>query len=164
MKLIKFSALAATLILIGCVDAERIHQEYLAENAEMPAVKESLIVAQKNAVFDCSNKRDCDKAFLLTKSYVQTNTDYKIQFSDDTMIATYNGVFNHSYRCDNQTCSMVSLKATKTLGAGDTATIDLIASCPGLQETYDGRTFNQCARKLITIYDGFKPYIETKLK
>lgn len=154
--------IVAMLVLAGCAAemerAEKIHQEYLAANAEVAPLKERLKAAQTNAVFACSNKRDCDKAFTLAKGYVQANTDYKIQFSDDTMIATYNGL-HRKYEYDD----LVSLKSTKTLGAGDSATIDLFASCSGLNGEL-GEDFNPCAKKLIAIYDGFKPYIEQRLK
>ena len=80
------------------------------------------------------------------------NGDMKVQFSDDTTISTYNPL-DYGY---------VALQATKTPQAGDSASIKLAASCKGM---YSGSElfFNMCARKIAPAYEGFRPYVESRM-
>lgn len=104
-----------------------------------------------NATLTCSNRSSCEKAFSLAKIYVQENADMKIQLSDDTMVSTYNPT-EYGY---------VALRATKIPGAGESSTVQLVASCKGMD--VQGYFFAMCARRIAPIYRGFKPYIEPKL-
>ena len=144
MKKILIIALTVTS-LVGCVSQETIA---LRQNAINEAQNE-LSKARENATITCINKRSCEKAFSLAKIYVQENADMKIQFSDDTIVSTYNPI-KYGY---------VGLRASKIPGTGDSSTIELVASCVGMENQ-----FTDCARRVAPIYKGFRPFIESKLK
>jgi hypothetical protein len=153
----KLSATITVLLLAGCASQ--------ADIAQLAPANERMKLAHKNARIDCANKRDCDKAFDLAKVYVQSNADMNVQFSDSTLIATSNTP-NRGIR-DDRYDQLVELKATKTPESGDSATIDLFAFCNGLEFYFDYRhtdAFVGCANKLTAIYDGFRPFIESRLK
>jgi hypothetical protein len=134
----------AVTSLVGCVSQEQLARE----RAETAQAQNDLDSARTNATVSCNNKQSCEKAFSLAKIYVQENADMKIQLSDDTMVSTYNPT-QYGY---------VALRATKIPGAGDSSTIQLVASCNGMDVF-----FNECARRIAPIYRSFKPYIESKL-
>lgn len=96
----------------------------------------------------------CDKAFSLTKDYIQQIGDMKIQFSDDKTVSTYSSTSSNPLD--------VSMSATKTPDIGDTENIKLVASC-GHQNKGYGPLFVVCATKVADIYDGFKLFVESKL-
>lgn len=151
------SVIATLLILTGCASK--------ADIAMLAPANDRLTEAHKGAQIGCDNKRDCDKAFDLAKIYVQTNSDMKVQFADSTLVSTANtpsrGILDERYD------SLVSLQATRTPGMGDSAVINLSGFCNGLdfyQEYRHTDEFVNCANKLTAIYDGFRPYIESRLK
>lgn len=135
-----------TFAISGCVSQQQIAQR----QAEMSALQSRLSAARANSTVTCANKQICEKAFALTKVYVQQNADMKIQHSDDTIISTFNPT-QYAY---------IALQATKMPGSGDTATIQLTASCKGMESSF----FPECASRITPIYDGFKPFVESKLK
>ena len=76
------------------------------------------------------------------------------------MVSTYNST-KYGY---------VALRATKAPGAGASATIKLTASCYGMdiatvnsESSQLALLFTRCARRVVPIYQGFRPYIEPKL-
>ena len=157
--------LAALLLVVvsGCTSKDTIarhhnHEQVLAQRqAEYDAIKhikDRLRTSKVNGTITCSNKVMCEKAFSLTKDYIQQIGDMKIQFSDDTTISTYNS--SSSNPLD------VSMSATKTPDFGETEKIKLVASCGYLNKGYDP-LFVVCATKVADIYDGFKVFVESKL-
>jgi hypothetical protein len=145
-------AIAATSILIivltGCVSQQQLAQR----QAELSSLQSRLNASRQNTMVTCPNKQLCDKAFRLAKVYVQENADMKLQFSDDTTVSTYNSI-DYGY---------VALRATRTPEAGDSSSIRLVASCEGMDD--EGYFFSKCAKRIVPIYEGFKPYIESRIK
>lgn len=157
--------LAAMLLILisGCTSKDTIarhheHEQILAQRqAEYNAikhVKDRLRTSRVNDTITCSNKVICDKAFSLTKDYIQQIGNMKIQFSDDTTVSTYKS--SPSNPLD------VSMSATKTPDIGETEKIKLVASCEYQNKEYDP-LFVVCATKVADIYDGFKLFVEPKL-
>ena len=73
----------------------------------------------------------------------------------------------------------MALRATKIPGARESSTIELVASCKGMNDAdyYDGirrtgvygsegsmSTITTCVNSMLPIYRGFEPYIESILK
>ena len=137
------------LTLTGCVSQEELARRQAAFNE----MQSRLSASQNNTIVTCPNKQVCDKAFSLAKIYVQNNADMKIQFSDETTISTYNPI-NYGY---------MGLNATRTPEVGDSSSIKLVASCKGM---YDGGGYfyEMCANRVTPVYEGFKPFIESKIK
>lgn len=145
----KAAIIFSATFLFGCVS-----QEQLARNQqEINQAKNALDAARLNSSIECKSKPICEKAFSLAKIYVQQNADMKIQFSDETMITTYNPT---KY-------GLVGVSASKILGAGDSATIQLAAICKGMQYYQDNPFYVRCTLRLADIYRGFKPFIESRL-
>ncbi len=154
----------ATAFLVGCISQEQLARQ----RDDYSQAQSDLASAMTNATIACGNKQSCDKAFSLAKVYVQENSDMKIQFSDDTVVSTYNAT----------RWGDVALRATKIPGAGESSTIQLVASCLGprgdvalredhyygIDKTDQHHVLSQCARRMAPIYRGFRPYIEPKLQ
>ena len=147
----KLIVVAVMLMLAGCTTPQMKEESYQAEKHYMESIK--------NGSVDCVDKAMCDKAFQLTKVYINNNSDMRVQQSDDTTISTF-GPIHEGY---------VAMSATKTPGKGDSSTITIAVDCRGidreLQPIEFSRSFNPaCLRKVSKIYDGFQPYIESRLK
>ena len=138
----------AAVSIGGCVSQEQLARQ----RADYAQAQSDLDSARANATISCANKSSCEKAFSLAKIYVQDNADMKIQLSDDTMVSTYNPP-QYGY---------MALRATKIPEAGDSSTIQLVASCKGMDD--QSYFFSMCARRIAPVYRGFRPYIEPKLK
>lgn len=145
MKIVLVASIIV-LALTGCVSQQELARRQAATND----LQNRLSAAMQNTIVTCPDKRLCDKAFSLAKVYVQEHSDMKLQFSDDTTVSTYNSI-DYGY---------VALRATKTPEAGDSSSIRLVATCKGM----DGLFFSDCAQRIVSIYDGFKPYIESRIK
>ena len=146
----KLAIATAVIFLVGC--ATSIESSYW----DISIVESTLNSAKANAVIICNSKQECDKAFSLTKVYVQENADMKIEVSNDTMVATYEPFLFVD----------VGLTATKTPGTGDSAKIELVASCPSLRDADSimfSRYYRTCARRVATIYRGFNLFVSSKL-
>lgn len=134
-------------VFTGCVN----QQQAIKRQEEINDLQIRLDAAKSNLLVTCENKTQCEKAFSLTKVYIQQHSNMKVQFSDDTTVSTYNPT-KPLY---------VGMQATKTPGVGETATIQLTVSCNGMDSRY---FYVDCAKRVTPIYEGFKPYIESKLK
>ncbi|GEM_PF-2056481 len=142
----KWLALFCAAAISGCATQDDLRRERVM----IDKARGDLDRATLNSVAACKTRAACDKAFSLTKAYVQENSDMKIQFADDTMVFTYNPL----------RVGQVALRATRTPDAGDSATIRLDASCKGMNERDN---FRLCAHRMEAIYNGFKPYVESRL-
>ena len=141
--LVVFSAIT---LLFGCASPETSKQR----QAEDDQARNYLADSKANTVVSCRNRQLCDKAFMLTKVYVQEKSDMKIQHSDETMIATFNPI---SYKS-------VGISALKIPGSGESATIELKVFCKVMESS----EFWDCAYKVGRINFDFKPYVESKLR
>lgn len=115
------SILSMAGLLAGCMPSPA-QQVESATNSTYYKYQAELQAATKDAVIKCSNKKQCDKLWSLTQLYINNNSGMKIQLSNDTIIETYNPTQSNTYGFD----------ATKTPGAGETATINLTYKCYGL--------------------------------
>lgn len=147
MKLL--SVLILIFLTTGCA-SQQYRENVARTQAANNELRSQLNMAMTNgSTVNCPTKPSCDKAFSLAKVYVQQNSEMKIQMSDDTLISTYtSGEYGY-----------ISLQATKTLGTGDTATIELGSSCKDAPDYMQ----SVCMHRLIPIHAGFKPFIESRL-
>lgn len=151
MKIILAASLIA-LTLAGCVSQQELAQRQAQRQAENSQLQSRLSAAQQNTSVFCPDKQSCDKAFSLTKIYIQENADMKLQFSDDTTVSTYNPI-EYSY---------VALRATRMPESGDSSSIRLVASCKGMDAS--DYFFSLCVNRIVPIYNGFKPFVESRIK
>jgi hypothetical protein len=135
------------ILISGCAAQQQATQ---LRNAEEQILRKELQVAMANATVECNTKESCDKAFSLTKVYVQQNSGMRVQISDDTMVSSFNS--NQGGR--------VGLSAVKVPGAGQTASIKLSATCQGMDYQY---AFMICGEQLKRIFQGFKPFVESRI-
>ena len=140
----KATLMLAVLAMTGCMSpqmANEIHQGNLK-------AKENLVAATKNNSFECQNKSSCDKAFSLTKIYINENSDMRVQQTDETTVTTFG---------PRKFSGNVGINATRMPGKGESATITIIV----VQDKYADDTAT--LRRVADIYNGFKPFIESKL-
>lgn len=145
MLLIVISVIA----LFGCVSAD----QRAAKIADNERANRELRESYQNSRVSCANKAQCDKMFSLTKVFVQEFADMRVQMSDDTLISTYGSI---DY-------GKIAMRGTKTPGAGDSATIDLIVTCKGMS-TDNEYLSSMCKNRVTLINNLFKNYVETKGK
>jgi hypothetical protein len=158
-----FTTCAVSIILLtGCVSKQERAARTAKLNNDIKTQQNALAEAINNSIVTCDNKASCEKAFSLTKIYVREHSYMKIQFSDDTIINTYNPT----------KAGYIGMSATKVPDVGDTAKIKLSVNCEGLNWIYADtgglyglavEHFFKCSNKVIPIYKGFKPYVESKL-
>lgn len=164
MKTIITMILLST-ILSGCAEAWKQageHNERRAQEQRDADLKDQSNEIQRRErlqallsdsdTVKCHTKISCDKAFSLTKVFIQQHTDMKIQFSDDTTVSTHNATQPF----------YVAMTAVKIPGAGESASITLTATCKSLSDK-TGLAFSLCADKVATIYENFKPFVESKI-
>lgn len=159
MLSITLSGCAAALKEMKADEERRQNEERQAKNKQQAdeirnreRLENSLL--NNSDTVTCSTKIKCEKAFSLTKVFIQQHTDMKIQFSDDTTVSTYNAPADRPF--------YVSMTAIKIPGIGESANIILTASCKSLSDK-QGLAFSLCADKIAEIYEGFKPFVESKL-
>lgn len=143
----KFGWLLMMGILSGCVSQAQLQ----ANATQRQALAERVAKAARDSTFICADEKECNKAWSLTKIYIQDNTDMKIQLSDDTVVSTYNPI-KFGY---------VGLRATKTPDRGDSAVIKIDVVCKGY-EGGSGMFFNECANRMAGIYEGYSKFMQGK--
>jgi hypothetical protein len=139
---------AGALLLAGCVPQR---QPTYVPNAEAKILERQLARAGDDAQFICKSKAVCDKAFALTKTYVQQNADMKIQVIDSTRVQTY----------DANEPGRISLGAVRAPNADDSETVRLTAGCKGLD---DAQGFGLCAKRMKAIFEGFTPFVGDRMQ
>lgn len=108
----------------------------------------NLNAAERAAKVTCPDELTCKKAFELTKSYVHENSNMRVNHSDEMMISTFGSIGGDK----------VSLSASMTPDVGTTKVIKLKGYCRNM-ELYPPA----CIIRLQPIYEGFKPFVESKL-
>jgi len=142
-------ALCAVCLIAGCAS-----QGQVTRHDEMTQAIEK---ARQEAKVTCVTKAQCDKAFMLAKIYVSQNSIMDIRYSDDNMVLTFKPDYS----------GRIGMAARKIPDVGETATITLIADCKHMNRmTVPGTYpyFDQCAERLLSVYTGFKPFIESRLR
>jgi len=141
--------LCAALLIVGCAS----HGQVTRHNE----VKQAIEKAKQEAKVTCTTKAQCDKAFILAKIFVSQNSIMDIRYSDHTMVLTFKPDYS----------GRIGLAAQKIPDVGESATISLIADCKHMNMmTIPGTYpyFDQCAERLMSVYTGFKPFIESGLR
>lgn len=155
MNIFRLSILFVLIVLSGCVSPKKPVQADTEQiDTQMKANAARLERAAENAKISCQNKQSCDRAFILAWVFVKENADTTIQFSDDTIVSTFNPI----------AWGKMGLTATKIPEAGDSATIKLVASCKGINTNVNDAYYIKCIEKVENAYLKFKPYIESKLQ
>jgi hypothetical protein len=155
MNIFRLSILFLLIDLSGCASREEPAQIDTQQiDTQMNANAGRLERAAENAKISCQNKQSCDKAFGLAEVFVKENADTTIQFSDDTIVSTFNPI----------AWGKMGLTASKTLEAGDSATIKLVASCKGINTNINNTYYIKCVEKVENAYLKFKPFIESRLQ
>lgn len=147
MKYVVLVALVS--ILGGCATTE----ERSAQDSRNQAANADLRASYVNSRIKCNTKPTCDKAFNLTKVFIQDHSDMRIQISDDTIVSTYGPI----------SLGNVGMRATKTPEAGEGATIDLIITCKGMSTDNSSNLSLACKRRVTALNNYFKPFVEKKL-
>jgi len=142
-------ALCIALLIAGCAS-----QGQVTRHNEM---KQAIEKARQESKVTCTTKAQCDKAFILAKIYVAQNSIMDIRYSDDNMVLTYKPDYS----------GRIGMAAQKIPDIGESATISLIADCKHMNMMTTPGTypyFDQCAERLMSVYTGFKPFIESRLR
>jgi hypothetical protein len=142
-------AVCAVLFVTGCASQGQITRQ--------DEMKHSIEKAKQGATLTCTTKAQCDKAFILAKLFVVQNSIMDIRYSGDTMILTFDPDYN----------GRIGMAAQKIPDVGESATINLIATCKNMNMmTVPGTYpfFDQCAARLMSLYTGFKPFIESRMR
>jgi len=140
--------LGAEQLEIARLAAEaRRKQEKQEEEEALKSIAAEL-KAKENAIVICKDKATCSKVFALAQIYVQQNADQKIQVATDTIIETYNPTEG----------GKAAITVIKMPRSGSTEMVQITPSCKA-----DKYFEKICQMKRITIYQGFKPFIEDSL-
>lgn len=133
------------LPLAGCLTTQQRQSD--ATNRENAIARRNAAAA--HAWFNCDSATQCDKAFRLTKIYVQQNSSMKIQTADDTIIQTYNPI----KVLDS------GITARKIPGKGSTERIELFVTCNDSE--FDRSAY--CPNRQAQIYEGFRAFLESRM-
>jgi len=147
----KLIALAlASVVLTACSSAEKEQQK----ERTFLLSQQTLDDAQRNATVSCRDAAQCDAAWKLTKTYVAQNSKERLTRADDAAIET-----------DMPSDSGKPVFSATRIANGNGATISLFAQCKGMygDERARGSDFDDCARKIISVQNGFAPYLRTHL-
>jgi len=147
----KLIALAlASVVLTACSSAEKEQQK----ERTFLLSQQTLDDAQRNATVSCRDAAQCDAAWKLTKTYVEQNSKERLTRADDAAIET-----------DIPSGTGKPVFSATRIANGNGATISLFAQCKGMygDERARGSDFDDCARKIISVQNGFAPYLRTHL-
>jgi len=141
--------LCAIFLIAGCASQ--------GKTTRRDEMKQAIEKAKQEAKLTCTTQSQCKKAFIFAEIFVSENSFMKIRHSDDRMILTFNPDYN----------GRIGLAVQKTPDVGEAATISLIAVCKNMDRMTIWGTypyFDECAGRLLSVYAGFKPYIESRLR
>jgi len=147
----KLIALAlASVVLTACSSVEKEEQK----ERTFLLSQQTLDTAQRNATVACRDAAQCDAAWKLTKTYVEQNSKERLTRADDAAIET-----------DIPSGTGKPVFSATRIANGNGATISLFAQCKGMygDERARGSDFDDCARKIISVQNGFAPYLRTHL-
>lgn len=117
--------------------------------------KQNLSLSLRNSKVSCNDKPACEKAFSLTRIYIQNNSNMPFQNSDESFIYTYTPVkYGH-----------IGITARRKPESDGRETISITILCNGLYLELDDSSLKPvCINKMADIYNGYKPFIEERLK
>jgi hypothetical protein len=148
----KLIALAvASIFLTACSSVDKEQQK----ERTFLLSQQTLDTAQRNATVACRDAAQCDAAWALTKTYVAQNSKERLTRADDAAIET---------EVPSDTGKPV-YSATRVASGNGGATISLFAQCKGMfeDERARGSDFDDCATKIISVQNGFAPYLRAHL-
>ena len=147
MKKIAASTLVAlaALVLAGCSSPEKqaVQSQQFLHN------ETNLAAAQRNASVNC-DAANCDAAWALTKSYIQTHSETQVTRADAVAIET-----DVPYSSGN-----AAFSATRE-AKGTGATLTLFAQCRGMYgaDSEKGSDYDECAEKILKTQNGYLPFL-----
>ena len=147
----KLTALAlASIFLAACSSAEKQEQK----ERTFLLSQQTLDDAQRAATVACRDAAQCDAAWKLTKTYVEQNSKERLTRADDAAIET-----------DVPSGSGKPVFSATRVANGGGATVALFAQCKGMygDERARGSDFDDCAKKIISVQNGFVPYLKAHL-
>jgi hypothetical protein len=138
------------LALAGCASADKEAQK----QRDFTHGENVLDTAQRNATVQCRDQAQCDKAWALTKNYVQQHSDTSLIDANDVAIDT-----------DLPTRDgRVAYSATR-VRKGNGATITLYAQCRGMYgpEKAIGSAYDDCLEKIGPTQNRFAEFLDQHL-
>ncbi|EKS73214.1 MULTISPECIES: hypothetical protein [Caballeronia] len=151
MKKLIALAVASIVLTAACSSVEK---EQTKERTFLLS-QQSLDTAQRNATVACRDAAQCDAAWKLTKTYVEQNSKERLTRADNAAIET-----------DVPSDTGKPVFSATRVPNGDGATISLFAQCKGMfeDERARGSDFDDCATKIISVQNGFAPYLRAHLR
>lgn len=156
-------ALVVLALAGGCVSTQQVaaQKEDLTGRREQALERlKKIDEAEEKATVRCTDKASCDKAFSLAKVYISENSDMRVQISDDTMVSTFGPVKT----------GKIGMSAVKVPDTGESAKIELTVNCQGLDAIGKGlgypyyQVFEMCSRLMVLHYEGFKEFVDARMK
>ncbi|SAL72291.1 hypothetical protein AWB71_04487 [Caballeronia peredens] len=142
----------ASIFLAACSSVEKEQQK----ERTFLLSQQSLDTAQRNATIACRDAAQCDAVWTLTKTYVEQNSKERLTRADAAAIET---------EVPSGSGKPV-FSATRVANSnGNGATVSLFAQCKGMfeDERARGSDFDDCANKIISVQNGFAPYLRAHL-
>jgi hypothetical protein len=138
------AALMMAILLAGCAS----QSELAAENQQYRQTEGRMQGIREHAFVSCDGAGACEKAWLLTKNYVEKTSDMKVRVSDDALIETF----------EPSKTGYLGFKATRMpQKAGMRITLE--GSCKNMYyENGPGPGYDRCVLRLapaLTHYLGF---------
>jgi hypothetical protein len=147
MKRTVIAALLAALTFAGCTTA--------AQRAMQGETETMLYHAGANARFRCAGDEACDRAWMLTKRYIEQNSDMGLLQFGEKSIETYDPVGS----------GRTAFSATRVPTVGNAMEIDLKGQCHDMYrgDGTMGRAYVACARKIIVAENSFRNFIKDRM-
>jgi hypothetical protein len=141
----------AAFALTGCMTAA----EKQAEADSLTRLEAQLAIARQAAAVPCPDTPTCDRAWMLTKNYVEQNSEMRVRRSDDASIETFLPINS----------GMVAFHAKRVPLKGGGMVITLAGICKNMYSS-DGQpaaNYAQCATKIGIPQKKFRGYLEENL-
>jgi hypothetical protein len=138
------------LALASCASGDKEAQK----QRDFTHGEDVLDTAQRNATVQCRDQAQCDKAWALTKDYVQQHSDTSLTSANDVAIDTDLPTRN----------GRVAYSATR-VQRGNGATITLLAQCRGMYgpEKAMGSAYDDCVEKIGPTQNKFAEFLDQHL-
>jgi hypothetical protein len=140
----------AALALTGCAT------QYTPEQAKnIQDIEQALATVRQAAQVSCSSQSECDRMWLLTRAYVEANSDMRVRVMDVGAIDTYTPIHT----------GYVSFYARRTPAAGGGMVIALDGVCRGMYQSNGepGPVYDECAKKIGIPQRKFRDYLSANL-
>jgi hypothetical protein len=147
-------AALAVATLSGCTVLGAVLGVDAEKNQAARAAAGARFAKMPSGAITCKGQAQCEKAFRLARIYVSDTADMRIALNTDNLIQTYPSPSRDSERM-SMTVNMVPM-------AGDESKIEMRAGCYHLQYPGDP-SFQVCVDKVIAAFEGFAPFITSKL-